>query len=225
MAAAAGQSALLDGHGVRQRAGAQARRPRAPGRARRGRPAQGSAPPGKRLSPPGRPRDSLGTPIVGRSPAIQRVLEQVRQVAATDATVLLLGETGTGKELFATQIHDAERAARPRHGAGQLRRHSVRPGGKRAVRPREGRLHRRALAGRSGASRPPTGPRIFLDEIGDLPPEVQVKLLRVLGEPADRTARKPAAGQGGYAHHRRHPSQPGTRDRRRATSARICSTG
>ena len=43
--------------------------------------------------------------IVGKSAAIRRVLEQVQQVAATDATVLLLGETGTGKELFATQIH------------------------------------------------------------------------------------------------------------------------
>ena len=45
--------------------------------------------------------------IVGRSAAIQRVLDQVCQVAATDSTVLLLGETGTGKELFATQIHEA----------------------------------------------------------------------------------------------------------------------
>src|SRR5262245_23496857 len=43
--------------------------------------------------------------IIGKSPAIRRVLEQMHQVAATDATVLLLGETGTGKELFATEIH------------------------------------------------------------------------------------------------------------------------
>ena len=51
--------------------------------------------------------DRLGTGnIVGTSPAIRQVLDQVRQVAATDSTVLLLGETGTGKELFATQIHE-----------------------------------------------------------------------------------------------------------------------
>src|SRR5262245_21125742 len=48
--------------------------------------------------------------IVGQSAAMRRVVEQIHQVAATDSTVLLLGETGTGKELFATQIH--ERSAR-----------------------------------------------------------------------------------------------------------------
>src|SRR4029450_6319301 len=52
-------------------------------------------------------RERLGqTRVVGRSPAMVRVLEQIDQVAATDATVLLLGETGTGKELFATEIHE-----------------------------------------------------------------------------------------------------------------------
>ena len=49
--------------------------------------------------------------IIGGSPALRRVLEQVRQVATTGATVLLLGETGTGKELIASQIHDLARAA------------------------------------------------------------------------------------------------------------------
>ena len=48
--------------------------------------------------------------IVGSSPAIRRTLEHARQVAATDATVLLLGETGTGKELIASYVH--ERSAR-----------------------------------------------------------------------------------------------------------------
>ena len=54
------------------------------------------------------------THIVGQSAALRRVIEQVRQVAATDATVLLLGETGTGKELFASQIHEwSARRTRP----------------------------------------------------------------------------------------------------------------
>jgi PAS domain S-box-containing protein len=52
-------------------------------------------------------RERLGlTAVVGRSPAVRQVLEQIQQVASTDSTVLLLGETGTGKELFAAQIHE-----------------------------------------------------------------------------------------------------------------------
>lgn len=50
--------------------------------------------------------ERIGSDIVGQSEAIRRVLNQVQQVAVTDATVLLLGETGTGKELFATAIHE-----------------------------------------------------------------------------------------------------------------------
>ena len=53
-------------------------------------------------------------PIVGRSRALDDVHALVRQVAGTDSTVLLLGETGTGKELFASLVHDlGERAVRP----------------------------------------------------------------------------------------------------------------
>ena len=60
---------------------------------------------------------SLDTSTVGRSSAIRQVEEQVRQVAATDATVLLLGETGSGKEVFASQIHELSR----RRGRGMVR--------------------------------------------------------------------------------------------------------
>jgi transcriptional regulator with GAF, ATPase, and Fis domain len=60
-------------------------------------------------------RERLGLArVVGQSPAVRRVLEQIHQVAPTDATVLLLGETGTGKELFATYLHEhSARHARP----------------------------------------------------------------------------------------------------------------
>ena len=52
--------------------------------------------------------------LAGRSPGLRRVVEQVRQVAMTDSTVLLLGETGSGKELFATQVHSlSARRGRP----------------------------------------------------------------------------------------------------------------
>src|SRR5580698_2855151 len=58
-------------------------------------------------------RESTGAEIIGESGALKRVLSQVETVAATDSTVLILGETGTGKELIARAIHDvSERAAR-----------------------------------------------------------------------------------------------------------------
>ena len=62
-------------------------------------------------------RDASGAltrPIAGQSLAVQRVLKEADQVAVTDSTVLLLGETGTGKELFATHIH--AQSARRAHG-------------------------------------------------------------------------------------------------------------
>jgi PAS domain S-box-containing protein len=127
-------------------------------------------------------RERLGeTRVVGRSAAIQRVLEQIDQVAATDATVLLLGETGTGKELFATQIH--ERGAR--HGRAMVRVNC-------AAIPttlieselfgRERGAFTGALARQVGRFELANHSTIFLDEIGDLPADVQVKLLRVLEE-------------------------------------------
>jgi len=119
--------------------------------------------------------------VVGRSPAVRRVLEQIEQVASTDSTVLLLGETGTGKELFATQIH--ERSAR--HAQTMVRVNC-------AAIPatlieselfgREKGAYTGALARQIGRFEVADRSTIFLDEIGDLPPDVQVKLLRVLEE-------------------------------------------
>ena len=117
--------------------------------------------------------------IVGQSAAIQRVLEQARQVAATDSTVLLLGETGTGKELIATQIHEQS----SRRGRVMVRVNC-------AAIPstlieselfgREKGAFTGALARQIGRFELADRSTIFLDEIGDLPPDVQVKLLRVL---------------------------------------------
>ena len=119
--------------------------------------------------------------IVGKSAALRRVLEQVGQVAATDATVLLLGETGTGKELFATEIHQQ---------STRRMRQMVRVNC--AAMPAtlvESELfgHEKGAftdAGHAQIGRFELADRstIFLDEIGDLPVEVQVKLLRVLEE-------------------------------------------
>jgi formate hydrogenlyase transcriptional activator len=119
--------------------------------------------------------------VIGESAAIRRVLEQVHQVAVTDASVLLLGETGTGKELFATQIHDLS----ARHTRAMVRVNC-------AAIPSalmESELFGRERGAFTGAHARQIGrfelanhSTIFLDEIGELTPEIQVKLLRVLEE-------------------------------------------
>jgi formate hydrogenlyase transcriptional activator len=125
-------------------------------------------------------RQVLGaSPIVGQSPPFVQALEQVAQVAPTDSSVLLLGETGTGKELFASQIHEL---------SSRRERLMVRVNC--AAIPDtllESELFGREKGAYTGALTRQTGrfeladkSTIFLDEIGDLPLEVQVKLLRVL---------------------------------------------
>jgi PAS domain S-box-containing protein len=119
--------------------------------------------------------------VVGQSSSSHRVLEQIEQVATTDSTVLLLGETGTGKELCATQIHERS----TRHARAMVRVNC-------AAIPstlieselfgREKGAFTGALARQIGRFEVADHSTIFLDEIGDLPPEVQVKLLRVLEE-------------------------------------------
>jgi formate hydrogenlyase transcriptional activator len=127
-------------------------------------------------------QERLGSgPVVGHSPAVRRVLAQVEQVAATDSTVLLLGETGTGKELFATQIH--ERSARRAHTMVRVNCAAI-PAAliESELFGREKGAFTGALARQIGRFELADQSTIFLDEIGDLPQEVQVKLLRVLEE-------------------------------------------
>jgi formate hydrogenlyase transcriptional activator len=119
--------------------------------------------------------------VVGRSAALREVLQLVDMVAATDSTVLLLGETGTGKELIARAIHDrSHREGRPfvklncaASPTGLLESEMF--GHERgaftgAITQKTGRLE----AADQGS--------LFLDEIGDIPLELQPKLLRVLQE-------------------------------------------
>ena len=119
--------------------------------------------------------------IVGQSLALRRVVEQIRQVAATDATVLLLGDTGTGKELFASQIH--EWSARRTRGMVRVNCAAI-PGTliESELFGRERGAYTGALARQIGRFELADHSTLFLDEIGDLPLEVQVKLLRVLEE-------------------------------------------
>jgi formate hydrogenlyase transcriptional activator len=119
--------------------------------------------------------------IVGKSAAIREILEQVQQVAATDSTVLVLGETGTGKELFATRIHELS----TRRGAAMVRVNCAAiPSAliESELFGREKGAFTGALSRQAGRFELANRSSIFLDEIGDLPLEVQVKLLRVLEE-------------------------------------------
>ena len=121
------------------------------------------------------------TRVVGKGPAVGHVLDQIREVATTDSTVLLLGETGVGKELFATQIHElGSRRNRPmiRVNCAAIPATLIES----ELFGREKGAFTGALAQQVGRFELAHGSTIFLDEIGDLPPDVQVKLLRVLEE-------------------------------------------
>ena len=119
--------------------------------------------------------------IVGESEALQAVLRSVRQVAGTDATVLIYGETGTGKELIARAIHaESRRKEKP-----LIRVHCAAIPS--ALMESEFFGHEKgaftgATARREGRFALASGGTIFLDEIGELPLDLQPKLLRVLQE-------------------------------------------
>jgi formate hydrogenlyase transcriptional activator len=118
---------------------------------------------------------------VGNSRSLLSVLRQVDQVAPTDATALIIGETGTGKELIARAIHDRS----PRHGRPLVKVNC----GAISAGLVESELFGHvkgaftgALVNRDGRFALADGGTIFLDEVSELPPDTQVKLLRVLQE-------------------------------------------
>jgi formate hydrogenlyase transcriptional activator len=126
-------------------------------------------------------RSSMFEEIVGSSESLRKVLEQVSRVAPTDSTVLIQGETGTGKELIARAIHNRSKRANrafirvncaaipPTLIASELFGH-------------EKGSFTGALQRRLGRFESADGGTIFLDEIGELLPETQIALLRVLQE-------------------------------------------
>src|SRR6185312_15241489 len=126
-------------------------------------------------------RSSMFEEIVGSSPALQRVLAQAAKVAKTDATVLILGETGTGKELVARAIH--RRSGRSTRAFIRVNCAAI----PQSLIASELFGHEKgaftgALQRRLGRFEAADGGTIFLDEVGDLPPETQIALLRVLQE-------------------------------------------
>ena len=122
---------------------------------------------------------STSKPIVGTSAPLDAVRTLVEQVAGTDSTVLLLGETGTGKELFASLVHDLSlRRTRPMVvvNCAAIPATLIES----ELFGRERGAFTDAIARQAGRFELADRSTIFLDEIGDLPPEVQVKLLRTL---------------------------------------------
>jgi formate hydrogenlyase transcriptional activator len=119
--------------------------------------------------------------IIGNSPALESVLDQVERVAPTDSTVLIQGETGTGKELIAHAIHNVS----PRCGRALIKLNC-------AAIPldlleselfgHEKGAFTGAIAQKIGRFEMAHQGTLFLDEVGDIPPALQPKLLRVLQE-------------------------------------------
>jgi formate hydrogenlyase transcriptional activator len=119
--------------------------------------------------------------IVGQSAAIRKVLLQLEQVATTDATVLILGETGTGKELLARAIHNLSgRKARTmiKLNCAALPSTLIEA----ELFGREKGAYTGAMTTQIGRFEAADGSTIFLDEIGELPLDLQTKLLRFLQE-------------------------------------------
>ncbi|MGD0212668.1 MAG: sigma 54-interacting transcriptional regulator [Terriglobales bacterium] len=119
--------------------------------------------------------------IVGESPSLKQVLEQVRTVAATDSTVLILGETGTGKELIARAIHNLS----PRSGRTLVKLNCAAiPTGllESELFGHEKGAFTGAIAQKIGRFELANQGTLFLDEVGDIPLELQPKLLRAVQE-------------------------------------------
>ena len=126
-------------------------------------------------------RSSMFEEIVGSSEPLRRVLVQVSKVAPTDSTVLIIGETGTGKELIARAIHN--RSKRSNRAFIRVNCSAI----PQSLIASELFGHEKgsftgATQRRLGRFESADGGTIFLDEVGDLPPETQVALLRVLQE-------------------------------------------
>jgi DNA-binding NtrC family response regulator len=121
------------------------------------------------------------TPLVGKNRKIQELMETVRRVAPTDCNVLIIGETGTGKELVARALHDlSPRAQKPfvAFNCGAFTEELL----ANELFGHEKDAFTGATSRKVGLFEAADGGTVFLDEIADMPPSMQVKLLRVIQE-------------------------------------------
>ena len=151
--------------------------------------------------------------IVGESATLRLALTRLAQVAPTNSSVLLLGPTGTGKELFARARPRAQPAPCAAAGPGQLRGAAADAGRERAVRPRERRLHRRGRhaagtlrAGRRRHDLPRRNRRPVARRAGQVPARAAGRGIRARRILADQAGRRPRD--------RRHAPRPRGRSRR-----------
>jgi formate hydrogenlyase transcriptional activator len=123
----------------------------------------------------------FGVEIIGRSPALRAVLKDVQIVARTNATVLILGETGTGKELIARALHNL--SPRRLHALSKINCAAI-PAGllESELFGHERGAFTGAVTRKAGRVELAHQGTLFLDEVGDIPLELQPKLLRVLQE-------------------------------------------
>ena len=132
--------------------------------------------------------------LIGQSPVMRALFDRIRRVAPYDVPVLILGETGTGKELVAAAVHRLSRRHRARFEAvncGALTRELLRS----ELFGHERGAFTGAVERRTGLLRETDGGTVFLDEVGELAPEAQAMLLRFLG---DGEVRAVGAGRAGH---------------------------
>jgi two-component system response regulator HydG len=155
--------------------------------------------------------------IVGRSPPIREVLGRIVKIAPTDATVLITGESGTGKELVAKAVHANSKRSRAALRPGELRGGDRDAARERALRAREGRLHRREQQPQ-GAHRGGHGGTFFFDEIAETSRPSRPSCCGCCRRA--RSARRRQQGhQGRHPRDRRDQPGPAPRHRREALPA------
>ena len=167
---------------------------------------------------------SRSTASSASTPIMMQLFELLRTVAATSSTVLITGETGTGKELAARAIHDASPRAQPAVRRDQLQRDSGDAARSRAVRPRARRVHRRRRESQGRLEQANRG-TLFLDEVGTMSAGAAGEAPARAAGARVRARRRFADDQGGRARDRGDELRLEEDGRGRHVPRGLCTTG